>query len=76
MIVLIGVSAIGYMRTKRKNLLWIILGVLIVGIGGTLYIAAFPAFLYYVEFIGLVMLWLGFFDLNIIKKHKTKHLHK
>lgn len=76
MLVLIGVSAIGYIKTKRKNLLWIILGVLIVGIGGTLYIAAFPAFLYYVEFIGLVMLWLGFFDFNIVKKHKTKHLHK
>ena len=75
-IILITVSAIGYIKTKKKNLLWIILGVLIVGIGGTLYIATFPVFLYYVEFIGLLMLWFGFFDFSFITKPHKKKLHK
>ena len=32
----------------------------------TLYIAAYPAFLYYAEFIGIVLLWIGFVDFRYL----------
>jgi hypothetical protein len=61
-IVLIAVAALSYRRTKSPKMLSIIAGVVIVAIAGSLYIAQFPAFLYYSEFIGILLLWLGFFD--------------
>ena len=61
-IVLIAVAALGYRRTKSPKMLSIIAGVVIVAIAGSLYIAQFPAFLYYSEFIGILLLWLGFFN--------------
>ncbi len=60
--ILIIVAGISYYRGHDKKMLSIILGTIIVSIAGTLYIVQFPAFLYYAEFIGIVLLWLGFFD--------------
>jgi len=34
-------------------------GALILGAGGTLYIASFPVALYYAEFLGIVLLFFG-----------------
>ena len=57
---LIAIAVISYRKTSNKKMLSIIAGVVIVSIAGSLYIAHFPAFLYYSEFIGILLLWLGF----------------
>jgi hypothetical protein len=36
----------------------------VVSVAGSLYLVQFPAFLYYSEFIGILLLWLGFFDFS------------
>jgi hypothetical protein len=61
-IVLIATAAFSYRKTKSPKMLSIIVGVVIVAIAGSLYIAQFPALLYYAEFIGILFLWLGFFN--------------
>jgi hypothetical protein len=61
-VVLIATAALSYRKTKNPKMLSIIAGVVIVAIAGSLYIAQFPAFLYYSEFIGILLLWLGFFN--------------
>ncbi len=58
--ILIAVAVISYRKTSNKKMLSIIAGVVVVTIAGSLYIAHFPAFLYYSEFIGILLLWLGF----------------
>ena len=58
--VLILTAVLSYRKTSSKKMLSIISGVVIVSIAGSLYIAHFPAFLYYSEFIGIFLLWLGF----------------
>ncbi|MCL4345995.1 MAG: hypothetical protein M1496_06525 [Candidatus Thermoplasmatota archaeon] len=63
---LIIISYVSYRKRADKKLISIILGVIVVSVAGTLYIAAFPAFLYYAEFIGIVLLWLGFVDFSRI----------
>jgi hypothetical protein len=55
-------QAVSYRKTRNKKLLSIIAGVIVVSIAGTLYIVAFPAFLYYAELAGIALLWLGFVD--------------
>lgn len=62
-LVLIGVAAVGFRRTKSLKMLSIIAGVIVVSVAGTLYIASFPSFLYYAEFVGILLLWLGFYGL-------------
>jgi hypothetical protein len=59
-VILIALAARSYIKRKSSKMLSIIAGVVVVSIAGTLYIAEFPAFLYYSEFIGILLLWLGF----------------
>ncbi len=59
-VLIIIIAAISYRKSKNAKLLSIIAGVLVVSTAGTLYIAAIPVFLYYAEFIGIVLLWVGF----------------
>ena len=59
-IILIAISAISFARTKRKKMLSIIAGVALVAVAGTLYIAQFPSLLYIAEFVGILLLWIGF----------------
>jgi hypothetical protein len=66
--VLIATAALTYRKTHSRKMLSIIAGVVVVSIAGSLYIASFPAFLYYSEFFGIVLLWLGFFDFSRNKK--------
>jgi len=61
-IVIIVMAVMSYRRSRNYRLIPIILGVIVVSIAGTLYIAKFPAFLYYAEFLGILLLWIGFFD--------------
>lgn len=64
---LIIISAISYRKRHNPGMISIIAGVVIVSIAGTLYIASFPSFLYYAEFIGILLLWIGF--VNPFKRH-------
>ena len=60
--ILVAVAALAYYKSKNKKMLSIIAGTVVVSIAGTLYIAAIPEFLYYSEFIGILLLWFGFFS--------------
>lgn len=59
--ILVIIAALSYRKKKDYRMLSIIIGVIIVSVAGTLYIVSFPAFLYIAEFIGIVLLWIGFF---------------
>ena len=59
-IVLEIVAIKSYIATRNRKMLYIIAGVIIVSMAGTLYIVQFPAFLYLAEFLGVLLLWMGF----------------
>jgi hypothetical protein len=63
-IVLLTASAVSLRRSRRWQTLLMIAGALILGAGGTLYIASFPVALYYAEFLGIVCLFLGLVSLQ------------
>ena len=67
-VLLVVISAVSYRRTRNNKLLSIIVGVIVVSIAGTLYIVAFPSFLYYAELAGIALLWLGFVDFKSLSK--------
>lgn len=69
-VLLVVISIVSYMKTRGPKLLSIIAGVIVVSVAGTLYIAAFPAFLYFAEFIGILLLWLGFVDFSALFSRK------
>jgi hypothetical protein len=71
-IILILIAALSYRKTRNPKLISIIIGVVVVSVAGTLYIVQFPAFLYYAEFIGILLLWIGFVDFSLIKKMFTR----
>jgi hypothetical protein len=62
-VVLLAASYLSLRRTWRWQTLLMIAGALILGAGGTLYIASFPVALYYAEFLGIVLLFLGLVSL-------------
>jgi hypothetical protein len=72
--ILIVTAILSYRARKSNKMLDIIAGTVVVSIAGTLYIAAFPAFLYYAEFIGILLLWLGFVNFRalFVKKEVNK----
>lgn len=65
-IILVVVSIISYRKRRSWKLLSIIAGTVVVSVAGTLYIAAFPSFLYIAELAGIVLLWTGFVDFSSI----------
>ncbi len=73
-VALIAISVYSYVKTANIKMLSIIAGVIVVSVAGTLYIAAFPAFLYYSEFIGILLLWAGFFNFKGILKITSKEV--
>ena len=59
--VLLIVSALyGAVKYRRYHLLYIAFGTAVISAAGTLYLVSFPATLYYAEFIGILLLFLGF----------------
>ncbi|MDE1865880.1 MAG: hypothetical protein KGH94_04565 [Candidatus Micrarchaeota archaeon] len=60
--VLIIVAALSYRRKRSPGMLSIIAGVVFVSIAGTLYIVSFPSLLYISEFVGILLLWYGFYS--------------
>lgn len=61
-IVLLVVGIKSYLKTRNEKLLSIIAGVVFVVIAGTLFILSFPALLYISEFVGILLLWYGFYS--------------
>ncbi|MDE1825598.1 MAG: hypothetical protein KGH61_04425 [Candidatus Micrarchaeota archaeon] len=57
---IIIVAALSYLKKRDWRMLSVIVGVITVAIAGTLYVVSLPALLYLAEFIGIVLLWLGF----------------
>lgn len=62
-VVLLGSAVQGLRRSRRWQTLLLVAGALVLGAGGTLYIASFPVALYYAEFIGIGLLFLGLISL-------------
>jgi hypothetical protein len=60
--ILVIIAAKTYIKTKSYQMMSIIVGVIIVSIAGTLYIVQFPSLLYAAEFIGILLLWIGFYS--------------
>ena len=62
-IVLLTATAVSLRRSWRWQTLLMAGGAIILGAGGALYIASFPIALYYAEFIGIFLLFLGLVSL-------------
>jgi hypothetical protein len=63
-VLMAGSALLGAIRGRRWNLLYIALGILVISAAGGLYIVSFPVTLYYAEFVGVVLLFLGFIRLS------------
>lgn len=63
-LVLLAATAVALRRTWRWQTALMIGGALILAGGGSLYIVGFPVFLYYAEFAGIILLFLGLVSLN------------
>jgi hypothetical protein len=62
-VVLLSATAISLRRSWRWQTLLMAAGAVILGAGGALYIASFPIALYYAEFLGIFLLFLGLISL-------------
>ncbi len=62
-VVLLAATALSLRRSFRWQTGLMAAGAIILGAGGTLYIASFPVALYYAEFIGILVLFLGLLSL-------------
>ncbi len=62
-VVLLTATALSLRRSWRWQTLLMAAGAVILGAGGALYIASFPIALYYAEFIGILLLFLGLMSL-------------
>jgi hypothetical protein len=58
-VVLLSASYLSLRRSWKWQTLLMIAGAIILGAGGTLYIASFPVALYYAEFLGIILLFFG-----------------
>ena len=63
-IVLLTAAAVHLRHSFRPKGLLMVSGACVLGAGGAFYIASFPVILYYAEFVGIVMLFLGLADLS------------
>lgn len=53
-------SLYGALRGRRFQLLYITFGTIVISAAGSLYLVSFPVTLYYAEFVGVALLFLGF----------------
>jgi len=63
-VVLLTAAVVHLRRSFRPKGLLMVSGACVLGAGGAFYIASFPVVLYYAEFVGIVMLFLGLTDLS------------
>lgn len=62
-VVLLTATVLSLRRSWRWQTMLMAAGAIILGAGGTLYIASFPIALYYAEFVGILLLFLGLLSL-------------
>jgi hypothetical protein len=63
-VVLLTAAVVHLRRSFHPRGLLMISGACVLGAGGAFYIASFPVILYYAEFVGIIMLFLGLTDLS------------
>lgn len=63
-VVLLGACLLSLRRRFRWRGLLMLSGASVLGAGGAFYVASFPVMLYYAEFIGIVLLFLGLVDFS------------
>ena len=63
-IVLLTAAVLSLRRSFRWRGLLMVSGACVLGAGGAFYIASFPVILYYAEFVGILMLFIGLVDLT------------
>jgi len=63
-VVLLGTAVTSLRRAFRWSHVTMLAGACILGAGGALYIASFPVMLYYAEFVGIVLLFVGLVNLS------------
>ena len=63
-VVLLPAAGVHLRRAFRPQGLLMVAGAVVLGAGGAFYIASFPVVLYYAEFLGILMLFLGLVDLS------------
>jgi hypothetical protein len=63
-VVLLTAAVLSLRRSFRWRGLLMVAGAAVLGAGGAFYIASFPVMLYYAEFIGIMMLFIGLVDLS------------
>ncbi len=63
-VVLLGACVLSLRRAFRWKGLLLLAGASVLGAGGAFYLAAFPVMLYYAEFVGILLLFLGLVDLS------------
>jgi hypothetical protein len=63
-VVLLTATVVSLRRSRRWQTLLMAAGAIILGAGGTLYIASFPIALYYAEFLGILLLFFGLVSLQ------------
>ena len=65
-VVLLGTAVVSLRKAFRWSHVTMIAGACVLGAGGALYIASFPVMLYYAEFVGIIMLFVGLMNLSRI----------
>jgi len=63
-VVLLGTAVVSLRRSFRWSHVTMIAGACVLGAGGAFYIASFPVMLYYAEFVGIIMLFVGLMNLS------------
>ena len=63
-VVLLAAAVVHLRRSFRPKGVLMVAGACVLGAGGAFYVASFPVILYYAEFVGIVMLFLGLTDLS------------
>jgi len=71
-LLLILASLYGVVRHHRLHLLFIAVGTAVISAAGALYLVSFPVSLYYAEFAGIVLLFLGFVRIPRLEAHRTE----
>ena len=74
-LLLILSSLYGVYRTHHLHPLYIALGTAVISAAGALYLVSFPATLYYAEFVGMLLLFLGFVKIPHLTGPAVEHPH-
>ena len=70
-VLLLSATVLSLRRSGHWQTLMLAAGALILGAGGAFYIAAFPIALYYAEFLGIVLLFVGLVRLPTTARHEA-----